>query len=256
MAIKLKSLGTVLCALCLVPTLYAATKTPSFQLNKYPANKNPLYQVVKQPGMIGIVPYYVVNGKVYVYLGQDLTGGKSETSGTYSDFGGHVYPNGTQLMQQALTEFKKETLGHIHLNGSEVVGRGYLLTTKTVTGQASYYVFVKLNAAQYKQTQKFHVANVRLKASTPHNSHFWKEGFAWVSLDDLLQQAVPTPKAKVEPVTEGVADVPEIVAVPASTRFIVQTPSGDSINILLQSYFLQECLQDPNLPTLIKQLSK
>ncbi|HSX20043.1 MAG TPA: NUDIX hydrolase, partial [Gammaproteobacteria bacterium] len=212
---------------------------------------NPLLKPVKQKGTVGIIPYYQIKGKTYVFLGQELPGGKKEAAATFSDFGGSMNPDGKTVLAHALREFKEETMRQIHLSDDDVLKNGYLLYKKTDKGRGIYYIFVKFSEKQYNKANKIHVAKVRLKASSAPNSHLEKESFAWMSLDDLMQQAVPAPVAKPEDTS---AQEPITPVVTEQQRFAVHTPDGETMSILVRGYFLQDCLQHPDMPALVKQL--
>src|SRR5512135_608168 len=81
--------GLILTALLCMPTLaHAAGSTPTFKVAAFSKKNNPLLKPVKQKGTVGIIPYYQIKGKTYVFLGQELSGGKREAAATFSDFGG------------------------------------------------------------------------------------------------------------------------------------------------------------------------
>lgn len=267
--------ATLICALLCSTLAFADANSKTMQLAKTPKDKNPLLVVARKNGSIGIIPYYVIKGKVYVLLGQELTGGKLEKSGTFSNFGGSIKPNGNTVLQHMLYEFHKETLGQMRLNEEYVLNNSFLLYNKSAKDKDTYFIFVKFSEQQYNKTKKFNVATVRLNAYSPPNSHFEKEAYAWVSLEDLLQQAMPSPKetskelasltkatesAAAEPAKDAMQTTgPDTLPLPSASdmqRFTVQTPQGDSMSILIRSYFLHDCLQDPKLPSLIKQFTK
>lgn len=244
----------------------ATEKSPIYAIAKYKKTTNPLLKVAKQKATVGIIPYYVIKGKVYIFLGQELPGGKREASGTFSDFGGSVTPDGKTILQHALREFREETMGQMHLREADVLKNGFLLFKKNKQGRGIYYIFIKLSEKQYKKTLKFHTAKVRLKASGVPNSYLEKETFLWVSLNDLLDQL--TPIAPPEEVTHVAAnpahEASAVQAKPSKTkaadqmaenqRVSVHTPDGKSVNILIRGYFLRDCLQNPDFPGLQKKL--
>ncbi len=266
----------MICYFLCAPLAFAQTHSTTLELAKVPKHKNPLLLAPKKNSVIAIIPYYVQKNNVYVLLGQELTGGKQEKSGTFSYFGGNIKPSTTTVIQSMLYEFHKETLGQMRLNEEYVLKNSFLLYNKSSKDKDLYYVFVKFNEQQYNKTKKFNIATVRLKASSPPNSHFEKETFAWVSLDQLIQQAVPpTPKAAseklaslIDTTAEEVTKTqnsdyikigPDALPLPSASdmqRFTVQTPQGSTMSILIRSYFLHDCLQDPKLPALLKQLAK
>lgn len=227
-----------------MPLVYANDQSALYPVAKYSKQNNPLLKVAKQKSTVGIIPYYVINKKIYIFIGQDLSGSKKETSGTFSDFGGTVAPNGQTVLQHALQEFKRDTMGHIQLNADDVLKNGYLLMQKNSSGATSYYIFVKLNEKQYLKTQKFHPATVRLKASSVPNGYLAKDMFIWVQLDPLQKQIAT---AQNDDVT---------LPINPTQRFTVQTNNNQTLSILLKANFLQDCLCHGSLANLLQQLSR
>lgn len=219
-------------------------------LNKYKKSANPLYKIAKHKGTAGITPYYVINEKIYILLGQELTGGKQEASGTFSDFGGTINPDGKTVLEHALREYREETMGQLRLNEEDVINNGHLLYRKTEKGRDVYYIFVKLTEKQYAKSKKMHPAKVRLKASGVPNSYLEKETFLWVNLADLMTgNAEATTKENIDSKPES-----QVTQAPENMRFNVHTPEGKSINILVRGYFIRDCLGNPDFPSFVKQL--
>lgn len=254
MIIRLCQTAIISITLCIPATLFAVPAGSTIHaLNKYKKAANPLYKIAKQKGTAGITPYYVINGKIYILLGQELTGGKQESSGTFSDFGGTITPDGTTVLQHALREYKEETMGQLKLTEEDVINNGHLLYRKTEKGRDVYYIFVKLTEKQYLKSKKMHPAKVRLKASGVPNSYLEKETFLWVSLDDLMKTKVAAVADKEN--TDSNPE-PQTKQAPENTRFNVHTPEGKSINILVRGFYLRDCLENPDFPSFVKKLPK
>lgn len=248
--------------LILPPALFghAQDTTHVYAVAKYTKANNPLLKMAQEKGTVGIIPYHVENGKTYILLGQELTGGKREASGTFSDLGGSIKPDGQTILQHALREFTEESMGQMRLSEADVLKNGYLLFKKSAKNRPIYYILVKFSDKQYAKTKKFHCATVRLKASSVPNCYLEKEMFMWMQLDDLL----PSPVTTVEPtVITADTNTPATVVAEQSVnenfdskRFIVHTPDGKSHCILIRGYFLRDCLHNAELPKLLQQLSK
>lgn len=241
----IKNVSRAILILLLSTNLYAATT--NFHLAKYSKQQNPILKAVKQKSTVGIIPYYVQTGKIYIFLGQELSGGMREKAGTFSDFGGTMEPDGKTILDHAIREFREETMHQMRLDPEYILKNGYLLHKKTTKGRDIYYIFVKFSKEQFKLSKKLNVAKIRLKASSPPNSHFEKESFAWVDLNDILKQVPATP----DTTTSDVSNVPM-----QTPYFTAKTPDGSNISILIRNYFLEDCLQNSNLPELIKILAK
>lgn len=255
MIIKFIRAAIISILLSLAATSAFATPAEStiHALNKYKKATNPVYKIAKHKGTAGITPYYVINGKIFILLGQELTGGKLEASGTFSDFGGTITPDGKTVLQHALREYKEETMGQLKLTEDDVINSGHLLYIKTDKGRDVYYIFVKLTDKQYAKSKKMHPAKIRLKASGVPNSYLEKETFLWVSLDDLMNSKTETANAKENPGSKSEAKTNHA---PENIRFNVHTPEGKSMTILVRGYYLRDCLENPGFPSFVKKLPR
>ncbi len=235
-------------------TIYADTeKTTTYKLSKYNNKNSPVLKVAKKKGTVGVIPYYFSHGRTYIFLGQELPGGKSEKAGRFSDFGGSMNPDGKTILDHALREFHEEVMGQMWLEPEYVLKNGYLMHKHNESGRDIYYIFVKFTPKQIEKTKKFDVATVRLKAFPPANVFLEKESFAWLSLDELIEQAQPQlPPPSFE---EEETEIEEKPLITKPKKFSTHTPEGAPVKVLIRNFFLHDCLENQQLPELKKQFA-
>jgi hypothetical protein len=183
---------------------------------------------------VGVIPYYRVNNKTYILLGRQTKDTRKVDAGIYSDFGARVKTNDVTILQKAATVLTQDTMGELKLSEQDLKKSGKIIYKQVNPEHDVYYIFYKVSQQQFLKLKKFKVQHARLKASGIANTNLEKDQFVWFNFEDLLQH---TPK---EPETQK--------------TFNVYTIDGKQMSANLRKYFIMDCLQNPELPDLIKSL--
>lgn len=231
-----------ICTVALLIFILNTANAQVFQLAKYQINNNPLNTIPKDVGVVTIIPYYVQNNKIYIFLSQEIN---KHHNGIFTDFTKQLSINGPSVLQQALQTINAGTLSKVRINADYLLRNGFLMLSKTPT-QQSYYLFLKLDAEKFKKTQKINIAKTRLQTSCPPE-HFKKVSFLWVDLQDLVQGMQNLLINSTQNTTPTPIDL-------TTQKFPVQTLNGQELKISISYNLIENCLQNPNLEALIRNL--
>ncbi len=182
---------------------------------------------------VGVIPYYQVNNKIYVLLGRETKDSRKVDAGLYTDFGSSVKINDSTILKNAVNVLNKDTMGKLKISEQDLIKSGKVIYKQIQPDHDVYYIFYKVSQQQFLKINKFKVQHARLKASSVANANLGKDQFIWFNFEDLLKNST--------------ADEFE-----AQNKLDVYTIDGKQITAHLRKYFIVDCLQSSELPSLIK----
>lgn len=204
------------------PVAFAETKAPTTWLNSTAI----LAKIPTAKATVGVIPYYTHDNQIYVLLGRErIDGNRLERAGKFSDFGGSVELDGTNLAQNAIRELEEETIGQIKLTPQDVLAKGILLQKLSSKGREISYIFYPMNEAEYKQTRELNRVWHTLCTRNIETPQCEKDQFTWVSLHDIANKS------------------PQILDI-----------DGNLHILQLREFFVQDCLEHPDFPHLVAHL--
>jgi len=183
---------------------------------------------------VGVVPYYRLNNKIYILLGRVTKDSRKVDAGVYADFGAAVKINDITILQKAVNVLNQDTMGKLKFSEQELIKSGKVVHKQVEPDHDVYYIFYKVSQQQFLKIKKFNVPHARLKASSLANTNLEKDQFVWFSLDGLLLNAPDE--------------------FDSQRKFDVNTIDGKQVSINLRKYFILDCLQNPELPDLMKSI--
>lgn len=183
---------------------------------------------------VGVVPYYKLNNKIYILLGRETKDTRKIDAGIYSDFGSRVKINDGTILQKAATVVLQDTMGKLKIAEQDLKIYGKVIYKQINPEHDVYYIFYKVSQQQFLKLNKLKVQHARLTASSIANTNLVMDNFVWFNFDDLLQHTPTGPETQ--------------------TTLNVYTIDGKQMIANFRKYFIMDCLQNPELLSLIKSL--
>lgn len=175
---------------------------------------------------VGIIPYYLKDNQVYILLGRERIDGGKEKSGKFSDFGGSVELNGTNLAHNAIRELKEETMGQIALNERDLYESGRILYKASSKNRDIIYIFYPMSEQEYKKTRRLNSLWPALCSHKKDSVDCEKDQFTWFNVQNITNKK------------NQVRDI-----------------DGNSNLVYFRDFFVQDCLEHPDFPKMVEHIS-
>lgn len=193
-----------------------------------------LTKIAQHKTYVGVIPYYQVKNKTYILLGRETKDSRKVDAGIYTDFGSKVKINDGTILQKAAAVLSQDTMGKLKISEQDLKRSGKIIYKQINPEHDVYYIFYKVSQQQFLKIKKFKVQHARLKASSIANTNLEMDQFVWFNFNDLLQHTPKEPEAQ--------------------KTFNVYTIDGKQMTANFRKYFIMDCLQNPELPSLMKLL--
>jgi 8-oxo-dGTP pyrophosphatase MutT (NUDIX family) len=130
----------------------------------------------------GVMPYAVVDGKVYILLGMD------RRDGSWSDFGGRSEAGDTSPCMTAAREFYEETTGSVMLYQASIKGLDGVVPWKSLTvGKNEYFMYPLRIPYSDAYPRSFDMCLALADYAKMHKKFTEKTQIAWFSIDSIVE---------------------------------------------------------------------
>ena len=140
----------------------------------------------------GVMPYAVVDGKIYLLLGMD------RRDGSWSDFGGRSEPGDASHRATAAREFYEETAGVVMVHPSAVKRLEAVTPWRSLTvGKNDYFMFPLRIAYSDDYRRSFEMTLALAEYAKMHKKFTEKTQVKWFSLE-TISSALSNPREDIK----------------------------------------------------------